>query len=112
MNIIVRYEDGTEFDITDGVRVLYDCTVGSMDWGSGFFDTNEVMAVRAVARSCGFEVEPYKQDQCDRCGHQRSYHWPDTAPEGRCAYGSTVVSVNGEYQRRYECDCPGLVVAP
>lgn len=51
--------DGEMFDITRELAVMYDAIVGSMDWGSGFLDREDVEALFRVATLCGFEVGEY-----------------------------------------------------
>lgn len=54
MRIIAQHDDGTEIDITEGVQIAYDVVVHSMDWGSGFLDTEEVDAIVNLARAARF----------------------------------------------------------
>lgn len=54
MKITVTHDDGTIIDITQGVRVAYDIAFGSMDWGSGFLDLEEMDAVARLAEACQF----------------------------------------------------------
>ncbi|MBC7680450.1 MAG: hypothetical protein H7233_15905 [Pseudorhodobacter sp.] len=87
--IIVRKDDGTETDVTEGVKVLYDHTVTSMDWGSGFLEVEDAAEVITVALTCGFLVPETAQEQfedyavtdqrrewtCIDCG-RRVFHHP------------------------------------
>lgn len=57
MRVVAIDDDGVERDVTEGVQVMYDAIYSSMDWGSGFLDAEEVFAILAVARACGF-AEP------------------------------------------------------
>jgi hypothetical protein len=51
----IELVDGdTRTDITEGVKVLYDNVVGSMDWGSGFLGYDEELAILKLAAACGF----------------------------------------------------------
>lgn len=43
-------------DITEPVQVLYDLAHSSMDWGSGFLDTDEMRSVVRLAILMGWEV--------------------------------------------------------
>lgn len=54
MRITVTHDDGTSADITEGVQIAYDIAYGSMDWGSGFLDTEEMDAVARLAEACRF----------------------------------------------------------
>lgn len=58
MKIIVQHDDGTEIDVTEGVQVAYDTAYGSMDWGSGFLDLEEMEAVARLAEACRFPSFP------------------------------------------------------
>ena len=51
---IIRYPDGTEQDITDLVRILYDGVVGSLDWGSGWWSGEDAAAVAWIGFSFGW----------------------------------------------------------
>jgi hypothetical protein len=43
-------------DITEAVEMMYDLVLNSMDWGSGFLETSEMIAVAKLGRLCGFEI--------------------------------------------------------
>ena len=87
MRITVTHDDGTEFDITEGVQVAYDCTTSSMDWGSGFLDVEEVDAMVRLAQACRFSdfeeiaQEVFQSRQRELDNHLR-------APEYYARYGS------------------------
>lgn len=49
MKIIVQRDDGTEEDVTFGVQVAFDTAWGSMDWGSGFLDSEEMGQIARLA---------------------------------------------------------------
>lgn len=55
VTITAAQPDGATEDITEGVQVLYDLVIQSMDWGSGFLTVEDVQPVVALARACGFE---------------------------------------------------------
>jgi hypothetical protein len=87
-----------EHDVTDAVRKLYDLVTSSMDWGSGFLDDDEVLAVRKFAMLAGFDDIEYQSDPCT-CGHTRTQH-----------------STMGCYWRtrpdlQRDCNCQGFVLA-
>lgn len=82
-------------DITDGVRAMYDHLVASMDWGSGFLDTEEVGAVLRVALACDFIVPDTARDTfmeyakgnrsddehlCVICGSRVMFIYPNETP--------------------------------
>jgi hypothetical protein len=46
--------DGTTVNITEGVQTLYDLTIDSMDWGSGFLTAEDAAPVVEIAKTCGF----------------------------------------------------------
>jgi len=52
--IVAIQEDGSHKDITEGVQICYDLLRQSLDWGSGFLDTEEVDAVVRLANDAGF----------------------------------------------------------
>lgn len=53
MQILVRADDGYETDVTEGVRVAYDLVVASMNWGSGFLDSEEMGQVADLGQAIG-----------------------------------------------------------
>lgn len=68
MKITVTHDDGTTTDVTEGVQVAYDAVRSSLDWGSGFLDTEEVDAVVGLAVACRFPdfeelVEEVRRDR-------------------------------------------------
>lgn len=44
-----------EADITRHLAVMYDAIIGSMDWGSGFLDIEDVEVLMEIAGLCGFQ---------------------------------------------------------
>lgn len=68
VRIVVQHDDGSEQDITTGVQIAYDCVIHSMDWGSGFLDTEEVDAIVKLAENCRFPnfEELFNKVQDDR----------------------------------------------
>jgi hypothetical protein len=54
MKVILTADDGTERDITEHFRLLYDTVIASMDWGSGFLDLQEMLQVVQVGAAAGF----------------------------------------------------------
>lgn len=85
--------DGVVTDITEGVQILYDAMVSTLDWASGLLDRREVLATWTLARACGFSLEAYYNFPCDECqqpeyAHQQPYVKWDGHPyaaEGRPA---------------------------
>jgi hypothetical protein len=51
---VVTLADGTERDITGLVRVLYDGVIGSLDWGSGWWDGEDAAAVGWIGLAFGW----------------------------------------------------------
>lgn len=43
-------------DITEHVAAMFDAIVDSMDWGSGFLDTETIESILIVAELAGFEA--------------------------------------------------------
>lgn len=60
--VVVRRNDGTEVDVTEGVKALYDHTVASMDWGSGMLELDDAREIINVAFACGFLVPDTAQE--------------------------------------------------
>lgn len=52
--VVVQWDDGREIDVTEPVRVAYDCVRSSLDWGSGFLDTEEVDNIIRLSAACQF----------------------------------------------------------
>jgi hypothetical protein len=52
--IVAIQEDGSQKDITEGVQICYDLLRNSMDWGSGFLDTEEIDAAIRLSHAAGF----------------------------------------------------------
>jgi hypothetical protein len=50
----IRLADGTEQDITGLVQVLYDGVIGSLDWGSGWWDGEDAAAVGWIGLAFGW----------------------------------------------------------
>lgn len=42
-------------DITEHIAAMFDAIVGSLDWGSGFLDTETIESILIVADLVGFE---------------------------------------------------------
>lgn len=72
MRIYVQSEDGKGVDITEGVRVMYDAVLGSLDWQSGFLDLEELEALGQVADACGFDQieEVYQRIQAAKVAQE------------------------------------------
>jgi hypothetical protein len=96
MRIILERDDGTTVDVTEGVQVCFDVVVGSMDWGSGFLDTEEVGQVKTLAGALGVDPPYYLYDgtECATCNHyadRHELHWvglPNLRSERRvCRHG-------------------------
>ena len=54
MRVVLHCDDGSERDITEHFRLLYDLVVGSMDWGSGFLDLKESLQVLQIGAVTGW----------------------------------------------------------
>lgn len=73
-------DDGTEegcpgcfadpVDITEGVKVLYDLAIGSMDFGSGMWSAEDAAPVAKLGEQCGFDgwenVKHYASEELHR----------------------------------------------
>lgn len=76
MRIVVEKFDHV-VDVTEAVQIVYDALIGSMDYGSGFLDTNEKRAMRRLADIAGFSPPEFEDDGCYDCGHERQWHYSD-----------------------------------
>ena len=65
LHVFVRHADGTETDVTEGVQVLYDTVIASMDWGSGFLTVEDAEPIVAVAKACQFNGWEAAQEYVD-----------------------------------------------
>jgi hypothetical protein len=96
MRIIVQHDDGTEIDITEGVQIAYDCTVGSMDWGSGFLAVEEVDAMVRLSQACRFsDFEKIAQDVFQERQRELDNHL--AAPAYYKSIGSSYAPEYDEY---------------
>jgi len=57
---VVMTTDQEERDITDHFRLLFDIVISSMDWGSGFLDSAEMLKVLQVGAAAGFNISSAK----------------------------------------------------
>jgi hypothetical protein len=71
--VLVRRDDGTEVDVTEGVKALYDHTVQSMDWGSGMLELDDAREIINVALACGFLVPDTAQEAFEEYARQMSH---------------------------------------
>lgn len=72
--VFVVRPDQDPVDVTDAVMSTYDIAVTSMDFGSGFLDTEEVGKLRELGKAIGAERFDYQHDKCLRCGHDYERH--------------------------------------
>jgi len=70
-------KDGETVDITRELAVMFDLVVGSMNWGSGFFDQEDMQAIIKIGQACGFDVPKcersfflYEPDETQRHGQR------------------------------------------
>lgn len=54
VRVVAVLPNGSEHNITEGVQVLYDNVIQSMDWGSGFLTIEDVEPIVTLAKLCGF----------------------------------------------------------
>ncbi len=71
---------------TDDLRTLFDIATGSLNFGSGFLDTDEVAALRRVAVLIG--VDPMAGTPTDFAKRTAHAHTPESPswPEGPCKW--------------------------
>jgi hypothetical protein len=108
--VVVLRRGGEEIDVTEAVQAAYDVARGSMDFGSGFLDTEEVVSLRTLGEALGAEPFEYGSDKCDGCGHERDEHqtalvyWDGSKREAGCF-------PRGGYHRKdqHKCPCKGFL---
>jgi hypothetical protein len=68
MKVEVTRDDGTVVDVTEAVQIAYDVVRGSLDWSSGFLDTEEVDAIVHLSQACSFPdfEDLFREVQADR----------------------------------------------
>lgn len=76
-------------DITEDIAKLYDLVIGSMDWGSGFLDTEDYEAVIKVGILCGFDLP-----QCDQY-----YSFPGFVRDHVPDRNGDEIRISGECQK-------------
>lgn len=57
--IVTLYDaegNGRDVDVTNMVADMYDALLSSMDWGSGFLDTEQITSILAVGKALGFDM--------------------------------------------------------
>jgi hypothetical protein len=116
MKVTVTHDDGNTWDITEGVQILYDLLGASMDYGSGFLDTNEVAKIRGLGMACGFKpLSPYAGDACVGCGHERQSH--NTYGAGTGCFKRVPEDAGGVHKAQYNdwatyCPCMAFIEPP
>lgn len=60
MRIVVQMDhpDIEDADVTEAVQMIYDALTASMDYGSGFLGIEEMVAIKHLADTAGFEAPP------------------------------------------------------
>ena len=58
VRVIARRADGSEVDVTQSVKLVYDLLGSSMDYGSGFLSIEDVVETERLAAACGFTSYP------------------------------------------------------
>lgn len=85
MTAVNRLTNPDGFDATEGVQVIYDALMQSMDAGSGMLDYRDWCALRQVAYALGLDLDQFagtwSQNGYGTRGIEQSWAWPDpTAP--------------------------------
>jgi hypothetical protein len=80
------------------LQILFDTAVGSMDWGSGFLDAEEVEALRRVAIILGVDPLDATPDN-HKCQYRGQHRWivnyyGDTTGHEHCADCKAVRKVS------------------
>lgn len=55
VRLFARRSDGSEVEVTQGVKLVYDLLNQSMDYGSGFLSIEDVVEITRLSAACGFE---------------------------------------------------------
>lgn len=109
---IYATSDGRQVDVTEGVQVMYDHLIASLDWGSGFLDVEEMRAIVLLAETCGFDATEAKRSVNSRLDELRFYEEQKSCPAQRvvpCPHGYTK---DHFYCLREHPDCPGPTLEP
>lgn len=80
--IHVARDDATgSVDITEGVQIMYDTILASLDWQSGFLGVEELEALAKVGEACGFESieEVYRKINIEKAEAARQQELRDRA---------------------------------
>jgi hypothetical protein len=85
VRVIARHDDDTETDVTEGVQVLYDHCVASMDWGSGFLSIEDARGIILIAQKCGFLVPETAAKEFEEYAKNMGRAWP--------SYGNAALSI-------------------
>lgn len=85
-----------ETDVTEAVATLYDLLRGSMDWGSGFLDIDDVLAILALGEACGFIPPEEARQQGEAYLSGRFPTCPACSAAGRVRRSPTVSAIGPE----------------
>lgn len=85
MTAVNRLTNPDGFDVTEGVQVIYDALMQSMDAGSGMLDYRDWCGLRQVAYALGLDLDQFagtwSRNGYGTRGREQSWAWPDpTAP--------------------------------
>lgn len=94
MTRVIVQKDGTDYDVTEAVKTMYDLLHSSMDWGSGFLSIEDVTEVTRLAQLCGFVNLDGADEQlmeylrtlggtCPTCKGYYDCELGEVTPEGR-----------------------------
>ena len=89
---------------TEDAKALFDIAVGSMDFGSGFLDNEEVDILRAFAVKIG--LDPMEATPSN---FRKSYAHPFRAREPGLSWSAESIARNAANPRCYWCDVPQSV---
>ena len=76
VRVIARHPDGSEVDVTESVRLVYNLLGSSMDYGSGFLSIEDVVETERLAAACGFTSYPDADQQIAAYLHTYSARCP------------------------------------
>lgn len=91
LQIVVK-RDGKSVDITVPVQIVYDALLGSMDFGSGMLDREELEGIHQLAEAAGFKAP------CLLCSYPFLQYPPSkSCPRTEIPWGHCVRCTNLAY---------------
>lgn len=81
--VLLHRADAEPVDLTEHIKVLYDSLIGSLDWGSGFLDSDEMKRIAEVGEAIRADNMLDVWAYIRRCQKSQAMHEfaPDSAPD-------------------------------